>query len=236
MGRLIEYLAGFFDGEGSISLREIRNKVRIRIGQVEKQPLQIYASVFGGAVRYSQITKGGLPYYQYDTNDSKRCGSILSNLYPYLLVKQAKAQAALERLGLPVPTSIEEVSDEYLAGFFDAEGSISVANFTSINVCVTQKDKAPLLLFQQRFGGCIYHKGNSVYGWALRSKELQEFCNTLIPYVVVQKKRLALLKKFQSIDLRRKMDNCLREDLRKEKFKIAIQIEVLNDRESLRVF
>lgn len=32
MNDLIEYLAGFFDGEGSISLHEIRSKVRIQVG------------------------------------------------------------------------------------------------------------------------------------------------------------------------------------------------------------
>lgn len=230
MSRLIEYLAGFFDGEGSIGLYKNKRCIQIRVGQVREEPLKLYVSVFGGKVYFSQITKGGLPYYQYNTTDSLRCGKILSSLYPYLIVKQEKAQAALELLGRPVPTSLQNVSLEYLAGFFDAEGSISIANMSSVNVCVTQVDKTVLLLFQQCFGGNIYHKGSGVYGWSLRSKELQEFCNSLIPYAVVQKDRLILLKRFQLIDLRvvRYKTEELKEALTQEKFKLAVQIAALN--------
>ncbi len=83
-------------GEGSISLNEVRAKVRIRVGQIVEEPLQRYVDKFGGKIYSHQITTGGFPYYHYDTNDSIRCGNILMELYPYLVVKQAKAQVALE--------------------------------------------------------------------------------------------------------------------------------------------
>ena len=233
MSRLIEYLAGFFDGEGSIGLYKSNRCIQIRIGQVDKKPLKLYVKVFGGTVYFSQITKGGLPYYQYNTTDSIRCGKILRSLYPYLLVKEEKAQAALGILRLPVPTSSKTVSDGYFAGLFDAEGSVHIVKYTSISVCVTQVNQVPLLLFKQRFGGEIYHKGNGVYGWFLKSKELQEFCSALIPYLVVKKESLILLKKFQSIDLR-KYELRYDEEARQEKLALAIEINMLNNLTHLR--
>jgi len=226
---MLHYLSGFFDGEGSISFNNNGRSVDIRVTQTIEEPLQRYVNMFGGTIQFVQITKGGLACFNYRTSKREICGDILTKLYPMLIVKQARAQVALERLGLPIPEQQEEVLDGYFAGFYDAEGSVHIVNYTSVSVCVTQVDKVPLLLFQQRFGGNICHKGNGVYGWFLRSKELQEFCNALIPYLVVKKEQLILLKRFQSIDLRRK-ENRDNGDLIDEKRDLAVEINDINNR------
>ena len=238
MSRLIEYLAGFFDGEGSISLHEIRSKVRIRVGQVGEEPLNLYANVFGGTVRFQQITRGRLPYYNYDTNDSLRCGKILRSLYPYLLVKQEKAQVALRRLGLPVPTSSKTVSTEYLAGFFDAEGSVSTAikegNKIAMSIRVRQNNPYPLQMFQQMYDGYVYENrtplGKESYEWKLRQSDVTLFCNEMIPHTTVKREQLKLAKKLVSIELHRGG----RDPRIREKLALAIEIRVLNSMVHLR--
>jgi len=238
MSHLIEYLAGFFDGEGSISLHEIRSKVRIRVSQVGEQPLQLYANIFGGMVRFQQITTGGLPYYNYDTNDSIRCGKILRSLYPYLLVKQEKAQIALERLGLSVPTSSDSVSTEYCAGFFDAEGSVSTAikegNKVAMSIRVRQNDPYPLQMFKLMYGGYVYENktplGRESYEWKLRQGDVSLFCNDMIPHTVVKHEQLKLAKKLVSI----KLTHGGRDPRIKEKLELALMIKLLNRREDLR--
>ena len=239
MSRLIEYLAGFFDGEGSISLQEIRSKVRIRVSQVGEESLNLYAKMFGGTVRFQQITSGFLPYYNYDTNDSIRCGKILRSLYPYLLVKQEKAQIALRRLGLSVPTSSETVSIEYLAGFFDAEGSVStslkVGNKIHVSIRVRQNNPYPLQIFKQMFGGYILESnltqaGNRTFEWKLQHGMVGVFCNEMAPYVIVKRKHLKLAKKLVSIRL-----SCGGRDPRiEEKLALAVEIKLLNSYAELR--
>jgi hypothetical protein len=241
MGYSIEYLAGFFDGEGSISLHEIRAKVRIRVGQVVEEPLQRYVNVFGGKIHFNQITLGGLPYFVYDTNDSVRCGKILTELYPYLLVKQVKAQVALERLELPVPASNDNVSLEYLAGFFDAEGSVSTCrkslNKLDSNIRVRQNEQLPLLMFQQMFGGYIIKSkgytqaGNETFEWKLKQSNIVQFCDVMISRVLVKREHLILIKKLVSIRLSN--NGC---DPRiEEKFQLADKIYRLNGMGHLKV-
>lgn len=238
MNRLIEYLAGFFDGEGSISLNEIRSKVRIRVGQVGEEPLNLYAQVFGGTVRFQQITRGRLPYYNYDTNDSIRCGKILCSLYPYLLVKQEKAQIALKRLGLSVPTSSKTVSTEYCAGFFDAEGSVSTAikegNKIAMSIRVRQNNPYPLLMFKEMYGGYVYENktplGKESYEWKLKQSDITYFCNEMISHTIVKCKQLKLAKKLVSI----KLSHGGRDSRIKEKLALAVEIKLLNSYVHLR--
>lgn len=236
MSRLIEYLAGFFDGEGSISLHEIRSKVRIRVGQVGEEPLNLYAKVFGGMVRFQQITKGRLPYFNYDTNDSVRCGKILSSLYPYLLVKQEKAQIALRRLGLSVPTSSNTVSTEYLAGFFDAEGSVIAyiragrSNSVRPVIRVRQNNPYPLLMFKEMYGGHILESkrtqaGNRTFEWVLKQSGTLLFCKDMISQVIVKREQLKLIKEL--------VVNRLVLDF-EEKLVLAEEIKSLNSRADLR--
>ena len=234
---ILAYLAGFFDGEGSISLNEIRAKVRLRVGQVVDEPLERYVSMFGGSINFVHMTTGGLPYFCYDTNDSKRCGIILSQLYPLLIVKQARAQVALERLELPVPLVQEEVLDSYFAGFFDAEGSVSMCfregegNKINPQIKVTQVDNQPLLLFQDRFGGYIskkkIHSSNvqQAYEWTLPMSKVIEFCDAMIPYCLVKRERLMLLKKFSSI----RLSNNGKDSRIGEKQSLALKIVGLNN-------
>lgn len=238
---IIAYLAGFFDGEGSISLHEIRSKVRVRVGQVVEEPLQRYVNMFGGKIYCQQVTKGGFPYYSYDTNDSLRCGNILTELYPYLIVKQAKAQVALERLGQPVPTSLIEVSIEYLAGFFDAEGSISVrrreGNKLTPIVRVKQNDENSVQMFKLTFGGYIHKSktsaGNDAYEWCLpQNKEsVNSFYNEVGKHLLVKRRQVELLVKMCSI----RLSNNGRDNRVSEKFQLADDILKLNDAKHLKV-
>lgn len=238
---IVAYLAGFFDGEGSISLNEIRSKVRIRVGQVVEEPLQRYVSMFGGRVYCQQITAGGFPYYSYDTNDSQRCGNILTELYPYLVVKQAKAQVALERLGRSVPTSLLEVPIEYLAGFFDAEGSVSVRrrerNKLTPIVRVKQNDENSVQMFRLTFGGYIHKSmtsaGNTAYEWCLpQNKEsVDSFYNEVGKHLLVKRRQVELLVRMCNI----RLSNNGRDSRASEKLQLADNILKLNDAKHLKI-
>lgn len=237
----IDYLAGFFDGDGSISLLNSYSKVLVRVSQVVEEPLQRYVIRYGGTIRIGQITTGGLPYYEYATKNRVRCGHILTELYPHLVVKQAKAQVALERLGLSVPKQQETVSIEYLAGFFDAEGSVCTLlrgkNEVSLKISVGQNVELPLLMFQEMFGGYVIkcntltQAGNETFKWSLKHSDVIQFCDEMISRVLVKRQQLMLAKRISMI----RLCNSGCDPRVEEKLNLSNDLYKLNRKDHLRI-
>lgn len=88
------YAAGFFDGEGwvSISTRGKRGQPALRIGagQLVKAPLELLASLWGGAI--VQDKKG---MYRWHITSARADGA-LSELIPFLIVKREQAEIGRE--------------------------------------------------------------------------------------------------------------------------------------------
>ena len=93
----LAYIAGFFDGEGTITIAR-NNKHSTSffsscgISQVDRQPLDFIASVFGGSV-YPKNTKHKS---QWTWSSSTRYTLIfLNTIYPYLIIKKKQARVAI---------------------------------------------------------------------------------------------------------------------------------------------
>lgn len=112
---LFPYLAGFFDGEGSVSIdgsyKRGRWVLRLNLRQVNPAPLNVFAQRFGGTVRRI-IRNGGR-----NGNDRNICEwnqsshdayTILKAIRPYLTVKAAEAD-----LGIAFQEMIDNRSAAY---------------------------------------------------------------------------------------------------------------------------
>ena len=90
------------------------------------------------------------------------------------------------------------MSLEYLAGFFDGEGSISFERRGVLRICVGQINPVPLRLFKQRYGGQLTRirrknpKHRDIYLWMVAAKQCVQVLQDLLPYLRV-KRRQALL-------------------------------------------
>ena len=214
-------MAGFFDGEGCIKFtvdpRNGYEGIELDIRQTTPEPLQLYADLFGGTVYRNSQVRGKLPSWAYRTNRGDRVGVILSTLIPYLIVKEKSALRALQFLAdrRGIETEYKDVitSEEiiqYCAGFFDAEGSISVRDrqgrLTPM-VRLTQIVIEPLVLFQQQFDGYVKlqksptQKGSPIYHYLLKPSGIPYFCEALHPYLIVKKKSIELLYQMHAIKL-----------------------------------
>lgn len=99
--KVISYLAGFFDGEGCISVmirktRKSGSYVQIKVGGCVIEPMSLFKEVFGGEVfTAKRKTASGkdVHYYRATVNQTR---VILEVLLPYLLVKRDQAKKALE--------------------------------------------------------------------------------------------------------------------------------------------
>jgi hypothetical protein len=94
----IAYLAGFFDGEGCIQINKIDTKIRLRYylrvsaNQVNPKPIQMLYEEFGGHVSKRSGSRG---VYQWITQ-GRKANVVLETLLPFLIVKSAQAELALE--------------------------------------------------------------------------------------------------------------------------------------------
>ena len=92
---MIQYCAGFFDGEGCIYIRK-DNRVRLHLAQNVLPPLDLFQSLYGGNI-YSTgpPPRRGFQLIICKKKDVIHC---LIDLEPYLLVKGNKAREALKLL------------------------------------------------------------------------------------------------------------------------------------------
>jgi len=95
----VAYLAGFFDGEGSISVnvnrKLVRWSLRLSCHQVNPAPLRLLADAFGGSIRLTPRTGNQRPVYEWVAG-GRMAAETIRALRPYLTVKADEADVALE--------------------------------------------------------------------------------------------------------------------------------------------
>lgn len=98
----LQYLAGFIDGEGSISVNLSKNPkgrrrwyLRMTCHQVNPAPLELLINTFGGSLRYSRRTATQRPIHEWAIS-SNEAYSAIKRLRPYLIVKAKEADLAMK--------------------------------------------------------------------------------------------------------------------------------------------
>jgi len=94
----LAYLAGFFDGEGTICICKRANRnsftLRIAIGQMERAPLVLFENAFGG--RIHQLKRGARSdMLQWNLMVRDQQIGFLRMMLPYLRSKRREAEIAL---------------------------------------------------------------------------------------------------------------------------------------------
>lgn len=96
------YLAGFFDGEGHISIgrdprREYSCYVDIGAAQISREPLELFVKVYGGIIYGKSFTGRGRskPCLAWKCSKAKDVMWALYRMLPWLIVKREKARVAM---------------------------------------------------------------------------------------------------------------------------------------------
>jgi len=96
----LEYAAGFFDGEGCITI--VRNKnsnsfaLNVGINNTAYLPLKLICDRFGGSVRFRKsVNPNWRPQWQWQAV-CKNAYYFLSSILPLLLIKKEEAKLAIE--------------------------------------------------------------------------------------------------------------------------------------------
>lgn len=123
MERSLEYLAGFFDGEGSVSI--LRNEagttkrqryltphhfLQVTAVQIDPRPLWLLQAKFGGKTLYiTRRQKGARPIYNWHISGDA-AAECLKALLPYLVVKKVDAEIGIAFRKFAVRTKTHGVS------------------------------------------------------------------------------------------------------------------------------
>lgn len=124
----LAYLAGFVDGEGSIAVGinngnngRKRYYLRLSVHQIDPAPLHLLEELFGGSVRHHTNRSGNSrPIYEWVVV-SEKARMAIEALRPYLIVKAAQADVALQfqnllnnrQAGRTVVLTEQEVNDRH---------------------------------------------------------------------------------------------------------------------------
>ena len=139
----IIWCAGFFDGEGCVSISKpvTRNKAGtsftahqlvVIVAQRDRRPLDVFVSLFGGNVR-AQKANNGSTYWYYRLHSHKAV-ALLQTLLPFLVCKVKAAECALtfqDYMNATVPRKPygrTTEQKETLTGFYEAMRSFNVRN------------------------------------------------------------------------------------------------------------
>jgi LAGLIDADG endonuclease len=114
----VAYIAGFFDGEGSVGLEHHKSghiRLRVSISHNDRRPLDLIQKLYGGRIAIRHKRKAGVEYWQLNIYTAA-AGRFFSAIAPYCIVKResiaiAIAFVALIRLGRNrwQPLSQEEI-------------------------------------------------------------------------------------------------------------------------------
>lgn len=100
MNATIAYIAGFFDGEGSILLSKEGTRIRLEltVSQIDPRPLDFIAREFGGKVKFSANLArrpNARPIYSIRLRGDS-AEKMIRGMLPFLIVKQEQARIAIK--------------------------------------------------------------------------------------------------------------------------------------------
>ncbi|CAE6911498.1 USP [Symbiodinium natans] len=162
--RVRDYLAGFFDGDGCVQGTGGCVKLSVTQTQSSSSVLLFFRNVLGGGIIRHTATVGlwrPCLMWQVYAQTAQRAAAVLlgsscckrsqlaiASQWRQHLRLQACALADLKRLKREEPPPVSCPSWHYLAGFFDAEGSISTRRPAYVRLDIGQKHPQVLQAFE----------------------------------------------------------------------------------------
>jgi len=99
----LPYIAGFFDGEGCISIHKVADyyyQLTVVISSTSKEPLELLKNQYGGSLLCRPASGNRQPCWQWKIR-AVRTKKFLLDIFPWLIIKRPQAAVALEFLSLP---------------------------------------------------------------------------------------------------------------------------------------
>lgn len=276
----IEYIAGFFDGEGCIYINNKTHRLRVCITNTNYYILKQFKEMFGGSIYKRQLRKlknnrgycKQIFQWSIEFNNALR---FLECIQPYTIVKKEQIELAIKYRNRINPSnggkplSNEEkyiresyikqikklihvnitesklehiykkvsnsINNRYIAGFFDAEGTVCIhKNTDGVSVGIKQTHYEVLRLIQEIFNGKIstieekYCKDGChrkrTWTWEIHSNNAIKFLTVISPFLFEKQEQIILAIKYytQIIKMNQRKTRTICERETREKYKIQM--------------
>jgi hypothetical protein len=173
---LCEWLAGVIDGDGSLQLsKKGYTSLEITMGLEDLPLLQYIQHKLGGSIK---LRSGGNSY-RYRIHDKKGMTILINCINGNIRHSARLLQLHRVCLQLNIPV-IQPVlltySNNWFAGFFDADGTIGISMkdlIPQLSIRVGNKNLVDIEWYQKIFGGYIYFdtSKNGYYIWSIQSRK-----------------------------------------------------------------
>jgi len=118
----IQYIAGFFDGEGGIYVTQkvdkrfgkdilVRN-IRCQITNGDIKVLKMIQQKYGGIIREKQREEGWKPAFYLEISSQKDMLKFLRDIEPYLIIKKEQVKLAIQYLKSRLSHQHKRYTDE----------------------------------------------------------------------------------------------------------------------------
>jgi len=104
----IQYIAGFFDGEGGVYVTQKTDKrfgkgilvrnIRCQVTNGDIKVLKMIQQKYGGVIREKQREEGWKPVFYLEIASQKDILKFLQDIEPYLIVKKEQVKLAIQYL------------------------------------------------------------------------------------------------------------------------------------------
>ena len=159
-----QWITGFWEGDGSL-YNNYRGYIRVEFAQKERQILDYIMSLIPGGNAYIYKTCYQLKYSNFPILD----------VFTSNVVSKHRIQQLETITGLVASSHTPTI--DWLAGFFDAEGSSD----DTPSITLSQKDQTPLEAVKSIFGGGI--SSSTEYSkWYISSDKARELGNKLLQH------------------------------------------------------
>lgn len=218
----LQYAAGFFDGDGCVTINH-----GARCSQMGRVVVEFTQSCHGWValerLKATLESQSGINCKMYNmksvgNRQPRKMLRVLGLAVPLLLshhsyLKRAQLETAAQyeqSFGLDAKLELEalkrqphaaitkELAIPYVAGFFDADGCVMIRK-RAYTICAEASQKYPAICeaLQRQFGGSIYKgKGREQYTWHLGSLKAVEFLRKVLPYLVHKKRQAEIVIEF----------------------------------------
>nr|YP_009184681.1 putative LAGLIDADG homing endonuclease [Oogamochlamys gigantea]ALO62830.1 putative LAGLIDADG homing endonuclease [Oogamochlamys gigantea] len=205
--KFYQWLAGLIDGDGCFLVSSKGyTSLEITMGLDDLRALNIVKQKLGGSVK----RRGTYKAYRYRLHHKEGMLKIINNLNGLfqneIRIKQFKNVCLAIDSSITVKASqIVSAENGWFAGFFDADGTISIrkGQYPQLTISVSQKTPEILIFFKQFFGGSIrFDKSANCFKWDIHSKtEILNFVDYTLKYPVhsFKKRRLFLIREYFDI-------------------------------------
>ena len=160
-------------------------------------------------VTHSSITACAKHFHTTESRIRKLLAKVDPQIDDWSLTLVRQDQAAVKASRDAIDKELRRLKDEphdpitetlsfpYVAGFFDAEASISIYSLTDWKIGIPQEHPEILFALQRQFGGNVFvSKTTNTAAWTLYSRLARPLLENMLPYLREKRQQVEIILKF----------------------------------------